>query len=55
VAGDLRKLRETSIDYYAVVRSIYRQRRAAEIDDDVSGATPLPEVRYDLNARYGDE
>jgi phospholipid-binding lipoprotein MlaA len=33
----LADLERTSLDYYATIRSIYRQRRAAEIKHEVSG------------------
>jgi phospholipid-binding lipoprotein MlaA len=39
----LDKIRSTSLDYYATIRSLYRQRRAAEIrneDDTVEPVTP---------------
>ena len=50
VMDDLKKLRETSIDYYAAVRSITRQRREAEIRNSTSEGAPLPNIRYDFNA-----
>jgi phospholipid-binding lipoprotein MlaA len=50
VMDDLQKLKETSIDYYAAVRGIYRQKRETEIRNGAPQVTPLPEIRYDLNA-----
>lgn len=51
VMGDLQKLKDTSVDYYAALRSISRQKRAAEIRNDPAGAgAPLPDLQYDLNA-----
>ena len=50
VMDDLKKLKETSIDYYAAVRSITRQRREAEIRNRTSEGAPLPNIRYDFSA-----
>ena len=50
VMDDLQKLKETSIDYYAAVRSIYRQKRETEIRNGAPLVTPLPDIKYDLNA-----
>jgi phospholipid-binding lipoprotein MlaA len=50
VMDDLEKLKETSIDYYAAVRSITRQRREAEIRNGTAEGAPLPNIRYDFNA-----
>ena len=33
VVGDLRRIKSTSMDYYAAIRSMYRQKRAAEINN----------------------
>ena len=53
VMDDLQKLKETSIDYYAALRSIARQKRKAEI---LNGApqegAPLPDLKYDFNAEF---
>lgn len=37
------ELRATSFDYYAAVRSLYRQRRDAQIRDGETGETEFPE------------
>ena len=50
VGDELEKLKETSIDYYAAMRSISRQKREAEIRNGASNQTPLPEINYDFNA-----
>jgi len=50
VMEDLKKLKETSIDYYAAVRSITRQRREAEIRNRTAEGAPLPNIRYDFSA-----
>jgi len=53
VMDDLDKLKETSIDYYAALRSIARQKRKADI---LNGApaegAPLPDLKYDFNAEF---
>ena len=51
VMDDLQKLEKTSIDLYAAVRSIPRQRRAAQIKNGkpAEGA-PLPNIQYEFNA-----
>ena len=51
VMDDLKKLKETSIDYYAAVRSIARQKRETEIRNGAPLVTPLPDIRYDFNAQ----
>ena len=46
---DLDRLKETSIDYYAAVRSIYRQKRKIEIMNRAPVNSPIPDLHYDLN------
>ena len=51
VMDDLQKLKETSVDYYAALRSVARQKRAAEISNGVpKEGAPLPDLKYDFNA-----
>ncbi len=50
VMDDLQKLKETSIDYYAALRSISRQKRNAEIRNGAPSDAPLPDLKYDFNA-----
>ncbi len=51
VMDDLEKLKETSIDYYAAVRSISRQKRKTEIrNGKPAEGAPLPDIIYDFNA-----
>ena len=53
VMDDLQKLKETSIDYYAALRSIARQKRQAEILNGVpQEGAPLPDLKYDFNAEF---
>lgn len=46
---DLDRLKETSIDYYAALRSIYRQKRRIEIKNGATVGSPIPDLQYDLN------
>jgi len=51
VVDDLAQIKKTSVDYYAAIRSLYRQRRKAEIasgDVDVD-LPPIPEFRPELS------
>lgn len=51
VTDDLEKLKKTSVDYYAAVRSIYRQKRAVEIKNrSQRKGVSIPDLHYDLNA-----
>ena len=53
VMDDLQKLKETSIDYYAALRSIARQKRKAEISNGApTEGAPLPDLKYDFNAEF---
>jgi phospholipid-binding lipoprotein MlaA len=45
IVDDLENLRETSVDYYGAIRSLYRQRREAEIRNREQGAVPTLGVR----------
>jgi len=53
VMDDLEKLKQTSIDYYAALRSVARQKRKADIANGapMEGA-PLPDLKYDFNADF---
>ena len=50
VMDDLQKFKETSIDYYAVLRSISRQKREVDVRNGVPSDAPLPDLKYDFNA-----
>ena len=50
VMDDLQKLKDTSIDYYAALRSISRQKRKVEIRNGAPSDAPLPDLKYDFNA-----
>ena len=42
IVNELEQLRETSIDFYGALRSLYRQRRQALIKNQSDGAIPSP-------------
>lgn len=49
VMDELDEIKKTSIDYYAAIRSMYRQKRDAEIRDGKAGdLPPIPDMSYDL-------
>jgi len=50
VMNDLKKLKDTSIDFYAALRSISRQKRDTEIRNGELGDAPLFDLKYDFNA-----
>lgn len=48
LVGELRQIKKTSVDYYAAIRSLYRQRRATLISN--GNNEDLPAIpNYDLN------
>lgn len=48
VYGELEQIKKTSVDYYAAIRSLYRQKRQSEISNGRDDALPaIP--NYDLN------
>ena len=42
IVNELEQLRETSIDFYGALRSLYRQRREALVKNQSNGARPSP-------------
>ena len=49
VVDELRQIKKTSVDYYAAIRSLYRQKRKAEINNGESlDLPPIPNLGYDL-------
>ena len=50
VLGKLAELEKTSLDFYATIRSLYRQKRQDEIRNGESGdAVPIPEITLELD------
>ena len=52
---DLDQMRKTSVDYYAVIRSLYRQKRKSEISNGNLIEIPaIPDLGYNLGPEeYG--
>ncbi len=51
VMDELAQIQKTSIDYYAAIRSMYRQKRAAEIGngEDID-LPPIPDLSYEIES-----
>ena len=49
VVDELRQIRKTSVDYYASIRSLYRQKRKSEISNgEEIDLPPIPSLGYNL-------
>ena len=49
MADELEQIRKTSVDYYAAIRSLYRQKRKSEISNGENlDLPPIPDLSYDL-------
>jgi phospholipid-binding lipoprotein MlaA len=48
-------IERSSIDYYAAIRSLYRQNRAAKIANGRAPATPLPDLSSEFEEDQGEE
>jgi len=56
VVDELDQIRKTSIDYYAAIRSLYRQKRKAEISNGNDyDLPPIPEIGYDIEMLDSDQ
>ena len=50
VMDELAQVKKTSIDYYAAIRSMYRQKREADIRNGEEGdLPPIPDINYELS------
>jgi len=50
VRDELKQIKKTSVDYYAAIRSLYRQKRRTEISNgNEIELPPIPELGYDLD------
>ena len=50
VVDELDQIKRTSVDYYAAIRSMYRQRRAAQINNGSAiDLPPIPDVSLDFD------
>ena len=48
IVEELNQVKKTSVDYYAAIRSLYRQKRKTEINNgSVLDLPPIPELGYD--------
>ena len=49
IVDELNQVKNTSVDYYAAVRSLYRQKRKTEISNGSSlELPPIPDLSYDI-------
>jgi phospholipid-binding lipoprotein MlaA len=48
----LDEIERSSVDFYASIRSLYRQNRAAEIDNGKTDIDQLPEIDDSLDDDY---
>ena len=49
IVDELNQVKKTSVDYYAAVRSLYRQKRKAEISNgSILELPPIPDLSYDM-------
>ena len=49
VVDELEQIKKTSVDYYAAIRSLYRQKRKSEISNGKNlDLPPVPNLSYDL-------
>ncbi len=50
VVDELNQVRKTSVDYYAAIRSLYRQKRKSEISNgEQLELPPIPDLGYDIS------
>ena len=53
VIDELGQIKKTSVDYYAAIRSLYRQKRKSEIrNGEQLDLPPIPDLGYDLAPNY---
>lgn len=52
VMDELNQVRKTSVDFYAALRSMYRQKRASEIRNGAAvELPPIPNISYDIEEK----
>ena len=55
ISDELDQIKKTSVDYYAAIRSMYRQKRAAEIRNGAEAdLPPIPDLGLDNDLKDGD-
>ncbi len=56
IVDELNQVKKTSVDYYAAVRSLYRQKRKAEISNgSILELPPIPDLGYDVTPENFDQ
>ena len=56
IVDELNQVKKTSVDYYAAVRSLYRQKRKAEINNgSILELPPIPDLSYDVTPERFDQ
>jgi len=56
IVDELNQVKKTSVDYYAAVRSLYRQKRKTEISNGSSlELPPIPDLSYDVTPEDFDQ
>lgn len=56
VRDELDRVKKTSVDYYAAIRSLYRQKRESDIRNGAEGNLPeIPNLSYEWNDWYNDQ
>ena len=56
IVDELNQVKKTSVDYYAAVRSLYRQKRKTEINNgSILELPPIPDLSYDITPEDFDQ
>ena len=56
IVDELNQVKKTSVDYYAAIRSLYRQKRKTEINNgSILDLPPIPELGYDFTSEELDQ
>jgi phospholipid-binding lipoprotein MlaA len=54
VMDELEQVKKTSIDYYAAIRSMYRQKRKSEIENgNPDELPPIPDLKFSQELKDG--
>ena len=56
IVDELNQVKKTSVDYYAAIRSLYRQKRKTEINNgSILDLPPIPDLGYDVTPEDFDQ
>ena len=56
IVDELNQVKKTSVDYYAAVRSLYRQKRKTEINNgSILELPPIPDLSYGITPEDFDQ